>query len=216
MKKILSCGLRLLLILVLLVVLLVVAFIGCTHIFSESYRTEDPSEYLQITGHITNEGMDVHSGLFVFPASIEGLEDVEYRYSCKYDGLFNDCMIYLKATYSDAEYAAEVERLSNITCSVSAFGVNAENSILYSEDLFRYPAYIAIYDCDLSYEYALVDDATNTIVYIYLNLYEVDGFLPEEYFPLEYMDAEILGGSNWENHNIYYTAGDGMYIYYKD
>ena len=216
MKKVLSWILRILLIKAMLVVLIFVAFFGCMYLSPDShYHTEDPAEYLQISGHITNEGMELRSGLFVFPESIEGLEDAEYHYTADYDGFFVDYMIYLKAAYSDEEYAAEVERLSSITCTVKTPDETVVNSVLYSEDLFNYPAYITIYNCDLSHEYALLDEANNTIVYVYVKQYKPDGTLPQEYFPLEFMNDEVLGGIGWGNQNIYYAPHQGNYCYYR-
>ena len=206
-------------ILVAIVLLVSVSVAGCTFFQPEIYRTEDPAEYLQLSGHVTNEGMDNYGGLFVFPESIEGLDDVEYRYSCKSKIFETQYMVYLKAAYSEEAYAAEVERLSKITCTIETPQKTVVNSILYSEELFHYPAYIAVYNSNLSHEYALLDEENHTIVYVFAMLYEVDGFLPREYFPLEFMDADVLGGVNWENQNIYYTpdyaAGTVAYVYYK-
>ncbi len=185
---------------------------------AKSYSTTHPKDYLQTTGHIANEGMDIRSGLFIFPESIEDLENVQYQYTCKEGLLDNSYLIYLKATYSDTAYREEKERLANIHCSVNLPRKTVENSIEYSETLFKYPAYVAVYNTNMSFEYALSDDENRCIIYVFLKLYEGADFLPEAYLPLEFKGKSMLNyDTTWQNQNMYYaTDNNGDHVYFLD
>lgn len=185
---------------------------------AESYSTMDPNEYLQTTGHIENEGTDIRSGLLIFPDTIEGLANVEYQYSCKEGTLDNSYFIYLRATYAEDAYRMERERLSNIQCTVKLPDKTVNNSIEYSETLFAYPAYVAVYNTNMSFEYALADDENNCMIYVYLKLFEGADFLPEMYLPLEFKGKSMLNyDTSWQNQNIYYaTDANGDHVYYLD
>ena len=182
------------------------------------YSTTHPKDYLQTTGHIANEGMDIRSGLFIFPESIEDLEQVQYRYACKKGLLDNSYLIYLKATYSDAAYIAEKERLTNIQCTIKLPNEAVTNAIEYTETLFNFPAYVAVYNTNMSFEYALSDDENRCIIYVFLKLYEGADFLPEEYLPLEFKGKSMLNyDTTWQNQNMYYaTDNNGDHVYFLD
>lgn len=200
----------------LLIVGLCTQFAACDT--AKSYSTTDPKEYLQTTGHIENEGTDIRSGLLIFPDTIDGLQDVDYRYSCKEGTLDNSYFIYLSATYTDNAYRTEKERLSNIQCTVKLPEKAVENSIEYSETLFDYPAYVAVYNTNMSFEYALTDDENNCIRYVYLKLCEGADYLAEKYLPLEFNGKSMLKyDTSWKNQNIYYaTDNNGDHVYYLD
>lgn len=183
------------------------------------YQTSNQELYMETEGHIANEGMDIRSGLFVFPETISGLKNVEYEYYCKEGTIENTYMIYLNAEYPNQEsYEIEVERLENITCSVKTSNDIVINDIEYTEELFDYPAYVTVYNTNMSFEYALADAENNTIIYVYLKLCEGIDFLPMEYLPIEFRETSmVMYDTSWENQNIYYAPdGNGIYIYYQD
>lgn len=186
---------------------------------AKDYQTTNTDLYLQTEGHIANEGMDIRSGFFVFPSSISDLENVEYEYYCKEGIAENSYMINLKVEYPNQEaYEAEIERLENITCSVKTSKDVVMNNIEYTEGLFDYPAYVAIYNTNMSFEYALADEENNTIIYVYLRLCEGVDFLPKKYLPIEFRETSMMNyDTDWKNQNIYYAPdGDGVYVYYQD
>lgn len=190
-----------------------------TRTSTETYQTSDHNTYLEMEGHITNEGMDISSGLFVFPESIENLKNVEYEYYCKRGLLDNSYMIFLKGDYPDTDsYEAELERLSNIGCSIKTSKGTVKNKVEYSETSFDYPAYITIYNTNMSFEYALTDDANKCVVYIYLKLCEGRDFLPDKYLPIEFKGKSMMEyDTDWKNQNIYYAPdGKGVYLHYLD
>ncbi|MEE1281817.1 MAG: hypothetical protein UHK60_06145 [Acutalibacteraceae bacterium] len=185
----------------------------------ETYHTTDTKKYLQTEGHIDNEGMDIRSGLFIFPDSIEELTNVEYEYDCKEGLLDNSYMIFLKGSYSDKQaYEKEIMRLENISCSVDTSEKTVVNKIQYSDSLFDYPSYVAVYNTNLSFEYALADEENNSVIYIYLKQCEGADFLPEEYLPIEFRGNSMMDYDlKWENQNIYYAPdSNGDHVYYQD
>lgn len=124
--------------------------------------------------YLLNEyGSDLDSGLFIFPDHIDNALTSTYESSLK-TGLFDtDGSIFLTATYTDENFEKEIERLSNISCTV--FDTNKEDSdyhttdIIYDTTMYNYPAYIASDGYDNVYEYALVDTENNRIIYILLS-----------------------------------------------
>lgn len=185
---------------------------------ASEYDTTDIGEYMQMQGHIAGEGLDIRSGLFIFPESVDGLAAAEYRYYCKEGLLDNSYLLFLKATYpNELAYAKEVDRLSGISCTVKTSSSTVVNPVAYSESKFSYPAYIAVYNTDLSFEYALTDDEERSVVYIYIKQCEGADFLPQEYLPVEFAGGSMMDyDTQWREQNIYYTPKDGNMVHYKD
>lgn len=75
-------------------------------------------------------------------------------------------------------FEEECSRLSQITVEKDS----QINEVQHSETLFKYPAYIAMYDWSSCYEYALILEEENKIVYVFLqgNSQRVD----KDYMPL--------------------------------
>lgn len=185
----------------------------------ESYHTFDKDEYLHTKGHITDEGTDIRSGLFIFPESIETLKDVEYEYYCERGIGDNSYMIFLKGSYQDKEtYEEELKRLAGINCTIKTTTGNVKNDIEYTETLFEYPAYVTIYHTNMSFEYALIDSENNSVIYVFLKLCEGSDFLPDKYLPIEFKGKTMLEyDTSWKNQNIYYAPdGEGVHKYYLD
>ena len=107
----------------------------------------------------------------VFPSTIQ-VGDITFfsfheRFKPKYwrDYFRDRFEIYLEWTMNNDAFNKEIERLSNIE-----FTINSKTrEILYSENLFSYPSYINIYNDWAEFEYAIVDESTNTIRYIHFH-----------------------------------------------
>ena len=186
---------------------------------SASYSTSSPDEYMITQGHITNEGLDIRSGLFVFPKKINEPKNAEYKYYCKQGTLDNSYMIYLKDYYSDPLlYKQEKERLKDISCDVNIISKTVTNHIEYNEKLFEYPAYIAVYNTNMSFEYALTDDENSCVIYVYLKLCEGAEYISKEYLPIEFRETSMMDyDTKWQNQNIYYAKDNiGNNVYYLD
>ena len=175
---------------------------GCANPFGEPYSTTDISEYGIYKGHLSMEQEDIQSGLFIFPASDTiGMTKETYSYRCEPSFLTNDYEILLVAAYTESAYATEVARLSNLTANWDG----KTQHILAAESGFSYPAYVAAFTEDGS-EYALLDENTHRVIYVYRHFLTPSEHFPKEYLPqdyqvpTEYIDKE-LGG-----YSMYYFA----------
>ena len=117
---------------------------GCTQI----RRTESLDDYLKPDVPMS------YSEFLLFPirAALEECTVNRYRSVSMSDLLFDDNYLLLSCTYTQQQYDKEIERFEAIGAA-------------YREDLFRYPAYVALFTTH-SYEYALLDEEDLTIIYI--------------------------------------------------
>ncbi len=111
---------------------------------------------------------DMTSHFFLFPDDLDKAEDAEFWYEFKTGLLDTDGSFFLTAEYSDEDFAEEVERISGITCTVNDGHKDYTQSVIYDEDMYNYPAYIAIDGYTHNYEYALIDYDNNRIIYVLL------------------------------------------------
>lgn len=126
------------------------------------------------------------SNLEIFPKEIdESAELLEYQYYCVDTFMQPTCKVYLECYYENQDaFETECERLAGI----SVTNEQEEQDIVYSTELFAYPAYVTNYDWFSSYEYALVLENEQKIVYVYL-----EGNLPTPKVSKEYMPLEKEG-----------------------
>ena len=141
---------------------------------------------------------DLNSFLYIFPDDTSKMIDPEYEARFEY-GLFDtDGYMILKTTYSPSDYEAEKARLAAINCSVEYEGEVHYNEVQYNTTDYRLPAYIAVDGYNSVYEYALINDATYEIVYVYTSFWtDID----EAYKKDSYPDTV---GSTLSRFNIYY------------
>lgn len=126
------------------------------------------------------EGFLGYSNLEIFPLNPTEIGKVEnYYYSCIDTFMDPTCKVFMECTFSSKEeFEEECSRLSTIVVNN-----NSElNKIRYSEESFSYPAYITMYDWSSCYEYALLIEDENKIVYVFLqgDSQKVD----EKYMPI--------------------------------
>ena len=196
--------------------LLTCAFIVLVYLFlfgGPAKVTRDADKYAETMHEYTQEVVGkVHTGFFAFPQTIPGSafengDGPVFYFS--YQDTWDDptCEVYLKCTYSDEDYAAEIDRLKN--CVYTLKGEHGEvNAMLEFEEAgrFAYPVYKAI-DCDNhSYEYAM-DLGENEIAYIYTSFKDTPGALkkiPKEYLPDDF--AERI------KHSTFSSSGFNVYL----
>ena len=204
----------------LLLLLLIIVYINATDRIVEEYMTKEISEYGNWDGHVDLERDSIESGLFLFPQEIASSNDAEYLYYCATDmHSIHQYGIYTIVTYTEQKFEEEVKRIADTRCQVqlSLQGEMVTNSVMYSEELFNYPAYVAIYNSNLSYEYALLDTTSHKIIYVYLQLKDGNEIIPEEYLPIEAVGNDMYLNNSWNNQNLYYSKDkNGDYCYYKD
>lgn len=117
---------------------------------------------------------DMTSHFFLFPDDLRDVEDAEFWYEYKTGLLDTDGSFFLTAVYSDDNFADEIERISEITCTVNDGNEDVTQSVIYDEEMYNYPAYIAIDGYTHNYEYALIDEDNNRIIYVLLGYPDYD------------------------------------------
>lgn len=126
-------------------------------------------EHYDKTAYFTTYSGDLDTGMFIFPDSTENMLNPTFDSNLK-TGLFDtDGYIILQAEYTEEKYQAEIERLSSLECSITYNGETVTQQIRYDENSYSMPAYVTVDGFDNVYEYALIDDANNTIIYILLS-----------------------------------------------
>lgn len=194
--------------------------LGLLSLGNGDYLTIDTNNYGIYQGHVEGEKEGLRSGLYIFPKEISvNARDTEFLYSCGARGFGVDYQQFLKCTYSEEEYQAEIDRLKNIKCEMHTRKGTVVNHVDYSDTKFNCPAYITAYGGNHIYEYALLNEETNTIIYVYLQTISNDKVaFSKEYLPKEYQDGkQLLNEENIDRTNIYYSyLGNGVYMNFKD
>lgn len=117
-----------------------------------------------IDNYVDKEKFEGSSGLLVFPDQVRE-EDVEdYYYSHRHIIFDPDIQLYLRCRYSKEDFRKECERLAGILVEHEG----KVNAVRYNMDDYVLPAYEAINGFDHCYEYALVDESSRTIDYVFL------------------------------------------------
>lgn len=151
------------------------------------------------------ENFSGYSQLEVFPEKIsEEVKEASYYYYNR-DTIFDPtCQIYLKCEYIEPDYLEEIERLEKISVEYNG----DKNEIIYDLERFEYPAYVAMYNWSSSYEYAVVMDDVNTIVYVYVqDIRKRKIKFDVNLLPGDYMEDTTYGGDSYENFSIYSFNG---------
>lgn len=141
--------------------------------------TSDPAKYSDWNSYEQKIGVEediLETGEVIFPENM----DVKYidEYFAKIDGKFKtyddgysssiSSLRFMVATLPEEEYQKEKERLAGITvtCEDEAV-IDNVNHILHDTEHFPAEAYIAVYEDNYEYEYALAADENRQIIYVY-------------------------------------------------
>ncbi len=113
---------------------------------------------------------DLGSYLSVFPDKLSPeAESVAYE-AILGEGVFDtDGRIVLRCVYGKAAYDLEVQRLAALTATIEYEGECWTNRVRYDEESYLLPAYITVDGFDSTYEYALLDEESHAIVYLYIS-----------------------------------------------
>ena len=171
--------------------LLIIFFLYIFFIGSITIRTES-NDYCNF------ESFQGYSNLEIFPSNPKEISELtDYYYRCIDTFMDPTCKIFMECRFvNDETFEEECSRLSQIKKKKDS----QINEVQYSETLFQYPAYIAMYDWSSCYEYALILEEENKIVYVFLqgNSQRVD----KNYMPLN---------RNNENSNFSIYSFDGSF-----
>ena len=179
-------------------------------LFAESvpFQSQSGIESYDKADILENYGGDIDSGLFLFPDDTKNMIEPSFTFSMK-TGLFDsDGYIILQTKYSKEDYQAEVERLSDIECSLAFDDAEVTQKVKYDEKSYALPAYVAMDGYDYGYEYALVNEENCEITYILLSYPDyVDLSEYKEYLKLDASEYEIEDVLN--QFSIYAHSFDG-------
>ena len=153
---------------------------------------------------------DLNSKLLLFPESVNGAVEADYHQGLK-EGIFDtDGYVFLEVKYSDEDYEAEKKRLSETSNEIEDFDRSTNRTtskitkkVKYDDELYNYPAIIASDGYSDAYEYALLDEKNDTIIYAALSY-------PEFYQMSKYKDylkknkSEYKINDTLERFTIYY------------
>lgn len=182
--------------------------------------TRDVSRYEETMRKYTSEVVGtVHTGFFTFPNPIpdSAFENgAEPTFYFSYQDTWDDptCEVYLKCTYSDEDYASELNRLKNDKYTLKDEERENITQLEYEESgRFIRPVYKAIDADDYSYEYAM-DLGENEIAYIYTSFKTIPLSLrkiPKEYLPSDYAKTMKDNMDNPIGFNVYSVVKTNLY-----
>ena len=133
---------------------------------SESYHAEGAENYNK-DAIIEKYSGDLDSDLSVFPDDIFA-DKTEYTADFNPNLFDTDGKMILICTYGDEKFSDEISRLQALSKTIEYNDEEHTNNVIYDEDSYSYPAYITIDGFGNTYEYALIDQSNNRIVYVYL------------------------------------------------
>ena len=153
----------------------------------------------------------------IFPDDTDKMLEVEYTSNLK-TGMFDtDGCIILKSKYSKENYDKEIKRLSEITCEIKYQNESVKNDVRYDESMYRYPAYITSDGYDYVYEYALLDEANDTIIYVLLSYPNATDLVKYKQYLKKNVGEYILNQKNvLDEFTIYAHKFGDIYYEYTD
>lgn len=197
-----------------------VALIIALVVFAESapFKNQTGIENYDKMKILEEYGGDLNTGLFVFPNETDNMLNATFSSHLK-TGLFDtDGYLILQTQYSKEDYEAEVERLSNIGCSIEFGADKVSHQIQYDEKSYELPAYVAVDGYDYIYEYALVDEEKYEITYIllsypeYVNLRDYEEYLKKN--ASEYKINDVL--NQFSIYSATFDGGESWIEYYDE
>ena len=171
-----------------------------------SYHVEGAENYNK-DAIIEKYSGDLDSDLSIFPDEIF-TDKIEYTADFNSNLFDTDGMMILVCAYADEQFTDEISRLKALSKTIEYDEQQYTNDVLYDEDSYSYPAYITIDGFGNTYEYALIDEFNNRIIYVYL-AYPNDKTL-QEYSDYVKKDLSVYEEENtWDAFSMYNHSFDG-------
>ncbi|MCL2030348.1 MAG: hypothetical protein FWG93_02255 [Oscillospiraceae bacterium] len=190
--------------------------------FGEKYSTRDIAEYGHYSGHTNakdaaRNNRDIEESAFftalaIFPETIPASADVKDYYYFFSSGVWNHAyQLYLVCSYDDYDYSQEKERLESLELT---FNGETHRPVI-TDTGFSYRAVVTLFGHQHSYEYALLDEETNTVAYVYAQSMGIDpSVVAAEHRPKGWRPPEDRL-TEWGAFNIYLfkTGSDEFPLY---
>lgn len=179
----------------LLAFILIITLIGC----QKKVETSNLSDYGMFRSYTANTSL----GYKVFPTDLSEVETVnDYYFLFKPILWVNpDIQIFLSCTYSKDNFENELNRISQLTSVIDGYN---SKSVKYSESIFLVPAYYTVFAMYNSFEYALLDFDTNTIIYVSMQYQSINQiYFDNKYLPKDYLEVYTSAGEHELSYNMY-------------
>ena len=152
----------------------------------------------------THDFINVYSPLIIFPK--EKLDAVSREYYHElHDELFETkCQMYLKMAYSDEMFKNEIQRIERLKYAY----MDQENGVYLDKSNYANTAYVALINWDDRYEYAIIFENVNTIIYVYLQDVDEDDVKLDNMFLPDFYEGNAGSG-----HNLSEIQEEHMSIY---
>ena len=174
-----------------------VCFVGCTY---KQITITNPENYEKISE--LNE-IRYKEAFDIFPKTIAD-KDVEFFYFRWQLGIIGSASVEYQCSikYSDADFKKEVDRIKSYKgeCWYDDDDKEycKENALVYDDETFCLPAYVAILGHYATNAYVLIDEGNNTIHYIYLCIMSKNELhINKEYLPKEYSEFGNVAGQDY-------------------
>lgn len=159
--------------------------------------TTDISRYEEVMSKYPN----VQTGFLVFPETLpKSAGEVEFYFS--YQDVWDDpaCQVFLQCTYNEEDYQLEKKRLE---AAKKVYGSKEQTLLQAKEGIFNYPCYVAVFNYNYAYEYALLT-GEHEITYIYVSFISKDEIqFDKDYLPCDHEKAKE---ADMENYSIYLSS----------
>ena len=147
---------------------------------------------------------DMTSHFFLFPDDLSNAKEADFWYEYRTGLLDTDGTFFLTAVYSDEDFEKEKKRISEVTCTVNDGIDDHTQAVLYDKDMYNYPAYIAIDGYTYNYEYALIDEDNDRIIYVLLGYPDYEELSEySDYLKSDPSDYELKGSTTLDRFCIY-------------
>jgi len=179
-------------------------------IVGDSYTTRSIGEYGNYSGHIEMEQEGFFSLLEIFPNELPPSATVkDYYYFCNNGLIDNSYQLYLLCSYDQEDFESEKERLESIELTFR----DEVHMPTITDTGFQHRAVVTVFNDQDSFEYALIDEETETIAYVFAQSMGIqESVVPAQYRPQGFKPPENAL-TEWGSYNIYnFKINYGAYV----
>ena len=156
--------------------------------------------------YLKEYGGDLDSNLSIFPNKTTNMVDATFKSSFKTNLFDSDGYIILSTKYNEDNFNKEIERLSDLKMTINYDNKKSyTNYIKYNTIFYEYPAFISIDGYGNTYEYALINQESLEIIYVYLSYPDINNSAYKKYLKKDnkqYLKNDTLGMYSMYNHTF--------------
>lgn len=185
--------------------LISISLFGCN--FSNAYEAKGINQYDK--AEIVNKyHSSLDSNLSLFPDEIKSIKEESFYYAYVSNEFFDkNPKIILECQYDKETFDQEIERIKNGEITITYKNESVTNKVIYDEEMYIEPAYIAIDGFADKYEYALINYEDYIIAYVYFAYPGESEF--QNYQSLVKKDKSLYDKTSLKSFTIYAHSFDG-------